>query len=208
MPQQKPETSAFLTNPSLLSRLRNPDDAAGWERFILTYGSLMHGYALRRGLGDAEAQDAVQEACIDVARQMPGFRYDRARGRFKNWLLTIVAGHVGKVLRARDYKFHGETMPRAGVLSDALAGALPGADDFEQMWDEEWKRHLSDSASARVREKVPAQQWELFPLHVIEGLTADEAAARSGASKGAVYWAKQQVGNALKAALAEIENAG
>ena len=53
--------AAFST---LLSRLKNADDHAGWQEFFDTYWKLIYGVARKAGLNDAEAQDAVQETVI------------------------------------------------------------------------------------------------------------------------------------------------
>ena len=101
MPDPAPGSSA--TDGSLLRRLSEDGDEASWRRFHETYGRLLHAVARRAGLTDAEAQDVAQETIIDMSRQMPGFRYDRARGRFKNWLLTIVRRRISNHARRQHY---------------------------------------------------------------------------------------------------------
>src|SRR5262245_13314049 len=91
-----PDTASdpLPTSLSLISRLRDADNASGWEHFVETYGGLMRRVAKRAGLRDEEAGDVVQEAMIDVARQMPQFRYDGKRGSFKAWLCVIVRRRI------------------------------------------------------------------------------------------------------------------
>ena len=62
------------TEPSLLFRLRDQQDAAAWTRFVDLYGPLIHRYARRRGLQDADAADLTQDVLCSVARAMRGFR--------------------------------------------------------------------------------------------------------------------------------------
>ena len=76
-------------NQSLLSRLRDWDDQESGREFFDTYWRLIHGLALKCGLTDSEAQDAMQETMLSVAKQRPGFKYDPALGSFKGWLLQI-----------------------------------------------------------------------------------------------------------------------
>src|SRR5512140_3209724 len=77
------------TRSSLLSRLRNVGDDASWRLFFETYWRLIYNVARKSGLRDSDAQDIVQETVIAVARNMPQFRYDAAKGSFKHWLLLI-----------------------------------------------------------------------------------------------------------------------
>src|ERR1700682_6240928 len=85
----KAQLDLIPTRRSLLSRLRDLGDQESWSDFFRSYWRLIYEVALKAGLTDAEAQEVVQETVISVAKQMPGFRYDAARGKFKGWLLQI-----------------------------------------------------------------------------------------------------------------------
>src|SRR5436189_3527810 len=90
-----------MTRKSLLSRLKNCDDQESWRDFFDTYGKLLYGLARKSGLSDAEAQDAVQETLMAVAKEMPDFKYDPARGSFKGWLLEITRRRIANQVRRR-----------------------------------------------------------------------------------------------------------
>src|SRR5437588_12262628 len=79
---------------SLLSRLRDLGDEESWSDFFRSYWRLIYEVALKAGLSDAEAQEVVQETVISVAKQIPDFRYDPARGKFKGWLLQITRWRI------------------------------------------------------------------------------------------------------------------
>jgi hypothetical protein len=73
----EPATDSLLpTRQSLLARLRDWHDQAGWREFFETYWRLIYNVARRTGLPDAEAQDVVQNTFIYLARRMPNFRYE------------------------------------------------------------------------------------------------------------------------------------
>ena len=65
------------TKQSLLVRLRDWQDQAGWLRFFDTYWQVIYNVARNAGLSDAEAQDVVQNTFIYLARRMPNSQYDR-----------------------------------------------------------------------------------------------------------------------------------
>ena len=76
------DQNAFIpTRRSLLSRLKSWDNQDSWREFFDTYWRLVYNFALKAGLDDTGAQDAVQETVISVAKQMPGFKYDPAFAR-------------------------------------------------------------------------------------------------------------------------------
>ena len=89
------------TRQSLISRLKNWEDQVSWQSFFDTYGKLIYSVALKAGLSHAEAQDVVQDTVLVVARKIPDFDYDRARGSFKSWLLLITRRRIEKQLKKR-----------------------------------------------------------------------------------------------------------
>ena len=204
MPDPARATSA--TDPSLLHRLRDAGDSTSWRQFHETYGRLLYAVARRAGLHEAEAQDAVQETIIDVAQQMPDFRYDRSRGRFKNWLLTIVRRRVANHTRRQFYLHDGERIPRAQRLGTALAATTPMPDEeFERAWAEEWEKHLLDAALVRVKARVKPLQYQAFQLHVLKEVPVAEVCERLGVRAREVYWAKDRVQQMLREIIGEIE---
>src|SRR5271167_1262857 len=87
------------TRPSLLMRLRDPADAESWRTFIAVYGPLILRYARQRGLQDADAADVAQDVLAQVARSMREFTYEPDRGRFRDWLGTVVRHRIGRFLK-------------------------------------------------------------------------------------------------------------
>jgi RNA polymerase sigma factor (sigma-70 family) len=78
--------------------------------------------------------------------------------------------------------------------------------EFERLWDAEWEQHIGHNALERVKRKVSGRQYQLFDLHVLQGLSVAAAAKAAGTTVAAVYMAKSRVGrlvarevNAVKA---------
>ena len=116
------------TRQSLLSRLKDWDNHESWQDFFDTYWRLIYGLAVKSGLSNTEAEDVVQEVLLAVAKEMPDFKYDPARGSFKGWLdvhhprqLNEWAG-LFKV----NFVFTGREIVREFLIS---TGYLPGAHD-------------------------------------------------------------------------------
>jgi len=54
--------SSLATRRSLLSRLKESNAQESWRQFFDTYWKLIYGTAVKSGLSEAEAQDAVRRA--------------------------------------------------------------------------------------------------------------------------------------------------
>ena len=93
-PTREHDRGFIPTRRSLLTRLKCWDDQESWRDFFSTYWKLIYSVALKSGLSETEAQDAVQETVISVAKKMPGFNYDPATGSFKSWLLLVTRRRI------------------------------------------------------------------------------------------------------------------
>jgi hypothetical protein len=76
------------TPVSLLERLRSPDDAEAWSRFLALYTPLLYSLGRRVGLQDQDAADLVQKVLLVLVTALPTFAYDRLRS-FRRWLRTV-----------------------------------------------------------------------------------------------------------------------
>lgn len=193
-------TDTFLpTRSSLLSRLRNASDAAGWQDFFTNYGRLIHRTCLRSGLTAQEAEDVTQETVIAVAKKMPDFEYDRSRGSYKAWLWRVTRNHVAMFLR-RKY--------REGARRAELPASVPGeppaieniaaADEPDAAWEEEWRSHLLQRALERVRGRISARTWQIFHLSTVMGWTVERIRESLRCSRTQIYLARHRAGSLVK----------
>lgn len=197
------------TRRSLLSRLRNLDDQESWRAFFDLYWRMLYKVARRAGLGEADAEDVVQETVVAVARQMPRFRYDATRGTFKGWLFRIVGRRVTDHLR-RVYR----EPPRAeAVFEPGTDGeesgppvATEASDAIGLAWEQEWEQAVFEAAVARVREQTNPKHFQVFDCCVRLGWPTAKVAATLGLSAAQVYLARHRVSRAVKQAARAIND--
>jgi RNA polymerase sigma factor (sigma-70 family) len=202
MPAEPRTDSLLPTRQSLLSRLRDLQDQDGWREFFDTYWPLIYNVARKSGLGDLEAQEVVQSTFIYLARRMPKFRYEPARGSFKSWLRVVTRSRISVYRRTEkaDEKFIREPFP--GAESDDVSAAEqlpdPAADALDEVWQREWEENLLSAATRRVRSKVSSQQLLIFRLAATDDLPLSQVAKKLGVSLAQVYLARHRVGRLLK----------
>ena len=86
--QKAIEQAYEKTRKSLIARLDNWEDQRTWDEFYQTYWRLIYSVALKSGLRNDEAMDAVQETILSIAKQSKKKLYDPEQGSFKTWHLN------------------------------------------------------------------------------------------------------------------------
>jgi RNA polymerase sigma-70 factor (ECF subfamily) len=207
MPNQAFDSIA--TRHSLLNRLKDWGDQTSWQEFFDTYWQLIYNVAVKAGLSDAEAQEVVQETVIAVARKIGEFKTDPTRGSFSAWLMQLTRWRIADQWRKR------AKAGQASLVFDPGAPRSPRSDDtgstnpmeriadpagvpLDRVWKEEWEKHLIAGALERVKQRVSPRQFQMFDLHVRQGLSVQETARTLEASVASVYMAKHRVSALLK----------
>jgi RNA polymerase sigma-70 factor (ECF subfamily) len=189
------------TRHSLLVRLRDLKDAEAWGQFVDLYAPVLHGFYRKRGLQDADAADLTQQVLESIAVGSAGSSYDRARGKFRNWLLTIAQN--------RHYDWLDSRRRHPEIYGDASAGdrleGIPAPAEEAALWERQYEQHVYAWAAERVRQCVGKTTWEAFKLTAVEGKSGEAAAHALGISVGAVYVSKSRVLNRLRKEVDQIE---
>jgi len=196
--QPEPSTADFSrTRRSLLTRLKNWDDHVGWREFMDKYGRFIFGLARKSGLTIEESEDVVQDVLVSVAKKLPSFRYEGAKGSFQAWLVMIVRSRLIDHLRKK-YRRLPATEAGAGVddetrLEDRLA-QHEDAFSHEAVWAHEWETHLLTTALARVKAHLPAKHFLAFRMCTQQQKAPAEVARSLGLSLANVYLIRHRAG--------------
>lgn len=181
------EARATQTRLTLLSRVRDTADVAAWREFEDTYREMLVRFCLSQGVQHADAEDAVQSVFASLSKALPGFVYDPARGRFRDYLFRATRNAVGGIL--------GKKRPMTGVdgLSEGESDGRSSPSPAEAMaWEKEWVAHHYRRALARVRAQCEARSVEVFERNVA-GVSVALLAQEYGMSEEAVYKVRQRV---------------
>ena len=88
------------TRSSVLRAVANTENEAAWQRLFDLYAGFVFSIARSKGLKEEDADDIVQIVFTDLARNLPTFQYDRAKGRFRSYLAGLVHWRVTDRLKA------------------------------------------------------------------------------------------------------------
>jgi RNA polymerase sigma-70 factor (ECF subfamily) len=149
--------------------------AREFERRVMPH--LDAAYNLARWLtgNDADARDAVQEACVRALKGIDGLRGGAEAAGC--WMLAIVRNTCYTLTDRRGVRRRGES------LEDGAGEALVSADDGPL----EAAARSAEAASVREAiEVLPAEFREVIVLREIEGLSYKEIAQVAGVPVGTV----------------------
>jgi RNA polymerase sigma factor (sigma-70 family) len=178
------------TRSTLLVRLRDHADDAAWGCFDRLYRPMLMGYARRRGLAEADAEDVAQQCVQAVVEQISAYAH---AGSFRAWLRGIAEHKVADRFRARR---------EAAMGSDEWEAR--GGEDAAAMWDREWTvAHLRYCAEA-VRREVAEETYAAFIGYAVEGRAAQAVGAGLGMTANQVYVAKHRVLRRIRDMMLEL----
>ena len=191
---------SMATRRSLLTRLKDWGDRAGWREFFDTYWQLIYSVAKRSGMREEDAHELVQDVMVSVANEMPDFRYDRAKGSFRGFLMRIVHRRIA------DFWRRGVASRKMTVaIEDQVNFAEPVTEDFEKNWDTEWKKQLLEVALRRVRGKVKLRHYMIFEMAVLREASIAEIKKTLGVGLAMIYVTKHRVQKLVAAELRRME---
>ena len=186
------------TRPSLLNRLRGGDDSVAWEDFFHQYSGVILRYARKLRLNDQQGLDILQETMIELMRVLPRFEYDRRRGKFRNFLITIVHRKILRSICRRERR--GETSMEArsedGVpYAELLAAPASGTEEIERRDELRWRSSVLETCLERLRLEPSIQPvtLDIFEAFAIQGRPARDVAERFDTNENNVFQVKSRV---------------
>jgi len=181
------------TPVSLLVRLRQPDAAEAWTRFVYLFTPLLDRWAHALGLQDADADDVVQDVFCILVKRLPEFVYDPHKS-FRAWLWTVLRNAWKDRLQRRNLPL---------LPADAIDRRAAGEDD-ESITEVEYRHFLVGRAMQIMQSDFAPATWQAFWGVVVEERPGVEVARELGISVNAVYLARVRVLSRLRQELAGL----
>jgi RNA polymerase sigma-70 factor (ECF subfamily) len=162
------------TSDETLAARAAAGDEPAFEALVIRYQARVFRLARRLTGNDGDAQDALQDAFLQVHRHLPGFR---GEARFSTWLYRIATNAALMLRRARARRpaeSLEEYLPRfdAAGRHDATPAELQLPCRAEEALD---RRILAEKARAGI-DRLPDLYREAFVLRDLEELTTADVA--------------------------------
>ncbi|MBI3820431.1 MAG: sigma-70 family RNA polymerase sigma factor [Planctomycetes bacterium] len=181
----------WKTTSTVLDKLHDHADQTAWTDFVGHFRAPIVRFVMRNGLSASDAEDVAQETMMAFARNYRLNRYDRTKGRLKDWLFGIARNQMLQARKSRMLQFDAGGAGSSASESNAIFDVPDAA--HVAWWEDEWERAVYERCLDQVRNEVTAQSMEIFKLLITGGISADEVAARSGVSTTVVYNVKSRV---------------
>jgi RNA polymerase sigma factor (sigma-70 family) len=187
------------TRPSLLLRLRNPQDEQAWREFLEIYEPLIERLARRRGLQHADARELVQEVLLAVSGAIDRWDPDEARG----WLSTITRNLTINVLKREGRHARGTGDSEFARLMNEQPDPVG---ENTALFDLEYRRRLFQFAAEHVQEQFGDSTRQAFWKTSVEQQPLVDVCEELGLSRGAIYVARSRVMAKLRKHIEKLES--
>jgi RNA polymerase sigma-70 factor (ECF subfamily) len=162
---------AHLSDEALVALVARGDEDALAELYDRV-GRIAYGLALRILRDERHAEDAVQEAFLQVWRSAATFRPERAKA--STWVLTLVHRRAVDLVRREERR-------QADPLTDDSAAVTAA----EQTDEAAWLRFERERVQSALRQ-LPDLQREALELSYYGGFSQSELAERLGVPLGTI----------------------
>lgn len=190
------------TRPSLLLRIRNPQDQRAWSEFFEIYHPLILRLVARRGLQDTDAREVTQEVLLAVAKSVDRWEVDPLRGSFRGWLARVTRNLVVNFLIRQSRH------PQGSGDSDfgRWLNQVPSPESAEsQFFDLERRRQVFQWAVNEIQPEFRDTTWQAFWQTSIVGNEVASVSRDLGLTVGALYVARSRVMKRLREKVEEAE---
>ena len=185
------------TRSSVLKAVADTENEAAWQRLFDLYAGFVFSIARSKGLNDSDADDIVQTVFADLAHNLPTFKYDRAKGRFRSYLSGLVHWRVNDRLRS------GKRLAelKCAFCEEAKSAASAPDEDFEER---EWQAAALEEALRRIKPEVRPEHYAAFVASAVEGQDTDVVTKLYGISRDSLYQIRKRLMVKLREKLAEV----
>jgi len=194
--------STWRTSLTMLADLGDPSNRAAWEQFDATYRPMLMGFGRHLGLDPNDADEAAQRATIAFCESFQQGKYDRDKGRLRNWLLGIAQHEIANLHAERAR----QPIPASQRSSlDAAFSRLRDPQSVSLVWERQWQEHVLSVCLQQAGQNFTSRDLRIFEMLTTDQLGTNQVADKMDLTPAAVYKVKYRVLEFIGEVKAELE---
>lgn len=184
------------TRSSVIRAVADTGNEAAWQRLFDLYAGFIFSIARSKGLKAEDADDVVQSVFADLARKLPDFEYDRAKGRFRSYLIQLVRWRIADKLNAikSDAELKKKTLEAAKDMSAA----------DRSFAEREWQQAALEEALRRIKPDVRPEHYAAFVASTVEGQDTETVLRLYNLSRDNLYQIRKRLTERLREKVAQV----
>lgn len=183
----------ITTDKTLLERLRGGNNIY-WDEFYRKYRPFLLHIGGKFGLKAEDCEDLIQRTMLNLFKGKNSFEYSSERGKFRNYLWTIVRHEAAAIRSNADIK----------VFSKMNANIPDAA--IEREFDLQWRKSLLEEGMEILKNSVEQTTFEAFYMNVVQNRPVEDIAFALGLSVSYIYVAKKRCMDRLRCIVEELLN--
>ncbi len=160
----------YTTRSTLLQKIKD-NDAVGFQEFYTAYRNLIRSTALKSNVPDADTDDIIQSVMMGIFNNGTFLYAKEKHGLFRTYLGGIIRHKICDYFRTASPGSvplpEPENLPVEKIITS----------DFENIFLEEYRKHIFDLAIEQLKSAVSPEIFETFDLCIRHGLP-DKKVAR------------------------------
>ncbi|MGH7176078.1 MAG: sigma-70 family RNA polymerase sigma factor [Tepidisphaeraceae bacterium] len=152
-----------------------------WGTFYKQCSPLVAHYTVICHVPPAERDDCVQNVWAELVEKLPEFRYDSHRGRFRDWLFSLVHSEAVDLARRRALR---AATPLTGETRRCLVSREP---DPSAVAVRQSDRELARKLIEELRVCETEANFKVVDMRWLKGCTVAEVSAETGLSPEQVW---------------------
>ena len=181
------------TRSTLLRRVRDLNDADGWEEFNRLYRPLLVEYAGRRKLPLDAAEEIAQQCLTAIVSRIGQFE---KQSSFRGWLRGMVDHKIS------DYFAHRRRERQADT--DVLLNVCDTGPSPVELWELSWNQVHLRHLIASLRASFAKHTLQAFSLYVLEERPVKEISQALGMTPNQIYVAKARITRCIRERFSDV----
>jgi RNA polymerase sigma factor (sigma-70 family) len=183
--------SDWITNATLLQRVKNQYDDRSWDEFNEYYRPYIFMIAKGLKIRHHDAVEISQMIMIKLWENLPDYDYDPNKGCFRSWLRRVATNSVYNYVGSKAYKQQSlNAMEETHVPISSKESFTES--EIEKLIDSEWETYIALMAWENIKSEFNANVQEVYNQLVRE-IECETIAENIGIKRNTVYIYRKRI---------------